>query len=208
MSACRDREIHPLSSHIREHSRRGCSCAGSCWHPPCRPRRSTRGPETRARNECRATNGMCVRKRDRRVPCMGTHLVLDRAEETGLLLGCLTALVEDSDYLHTARRLLAERSGLDVAEAAGTCQPITVRSASFSQTYLAWTAPVRARANMVMMESVGILAREPVCMGCDRRADVALNGPPLAPYIRRTQLVYIACGFATPEVPHDMTRKF
>ena len=89
---------------------------------------------------------------------MGTHLVLDCAEETGLLPRRLAALVENSEDLHASRRLLAEGSSLGVADAAETRLISEGSKRAARWAHLAWMAPVRARANMATMAGVGLVS--------------------------------------------------
>lgn len=79
-----------------------------------------------------------------------TDLVLDSAQETRLLLCGVAALVEDGEDLHVALGLLVE--GRSVAEAGRAGQRAAASRSKSRRTHLAWTAPVRARANIFVME--------------------------------------------------------
>lgn len=111
-----------------------------------------------------------------------TDLVLDGAQETRLLLGGLTTLVEDSEHLHVSRSLLVERRS--VAEAAKTRLLSGLRGGGTRRAHLAWTAPVRARANM-------LTTAERVAGGdadgmCERAEACPNDGRHGAPYICKT----------------------
>lgn len=75
------------------------------------------------------------------------HLVFDGTEETRLLFGGVASLVEDGNNLQAPGSLFVE--GGSIAQAMYALDQKRSKGGAGLDAYLAWRAPVRARANMV-----------------------------------------------------------